>query len=54
MNNDLEQRIKLLNMAARCGLSSMYDASRDSYAGWVEKVLAFVTQLEKEKHEQTI
>lgn len=51
---DFEQRIKLLSMAARCGLSSVYDASRDSYSGWAEKVLAFVEALEKEKHEQTL
>lgn len=54
MHTDHERRIKILNMAARCGLSSMYDASRDSYSGWAEKILAFVEKLEEEKHEQTV
>ena len=34
-------------MAASVGLSSHYDATRDSYAGWRIKILKF-TQLIKE------
>lgn len=49
-----EHRVKLLTFAAKCGLSSMYDASRDSYSGWAEKVLLFVELLEKEKNDRTI
>lgn len=49
MPTDFEQRKQLLALAARCGLSSMYDASRDSYTGWAQKVLDFVEQLEKAK-----
>jgi hypothetical protein len=49
-----EERVRLLNMASAIGLSCMYDASRDSYTNWCNKVLAFAEQLKKEqevKHE---
>jgi hypothetical protein len=32
-------------MAADLGLSSTYDASRDSYPSWRKKILAFAEQL---------
>lgn len=44
-----EQRLQILQLAARLGLSSMYDASRDTYSGWSAKVLAFAQELLKEK-----
>ena len=43
-----EQRLKLLQLAAQLGLSSMYDASRDTYTGWSAKVLAFAQAVMKE------
>ena len=43
-----EQRLKLLQLAAQLGLSSMYDASRDTYTGWSAKVLAFAQAVMEE------
>ena len=50
----IEEEIHVLNMATKLGLSSMYDAPRDTYSNWRTKVLTFAQQLMKEKHEQTI
>ena len=47
MTDDIEEQRRLLQLANRVGLSSMYDATRDSYAGWRIKILKF-TQLLKE------
>jgi hypothetical protein len=44
-----EEEVRLLKMATDLGLSSSYDASRDSYPSWREKILAFAEQLKKEK-----
>ncbi len=44
-----EEEVLILKMATDLGLSSSYDASRDSYSSWREKVLAFAEQLKKEK-----
>jgi hypothetical protein len=49
-----EERERILNMASDIGLSCMYDASRDSYTNWCNKVLAFAAQLKKEQDERTI
>ena len=49
-----EEEIQILNLATKLGLSSMYDASQDSYSNWRTKVLTFAQQIMKEKHEQTI
>ena len=43
-----EQRLKILQLAAQLGLSSVYDASRDTYSGWSAKVLAFAEAVIKE------
>jgi len=50
----VEEEIQVLNIATKLGLSSMYDATRDTYPNWRTKVLTFAQQLMKEKHEQTI
>jgi hypothetical protein len=50
----VEQEIHVLNIATKLGLSSMYDAPRDTYSNWRTKVLTFAQQIMKEKHEQTI
>ena len=42
-----EQRMQILQLAAKLGLSSVYDASRDTYTNWAEKVLAFAEQLKQ-------
>lgn len=48
-----EEEVRLLKMASDIGLSCMYDASRDSYTSWRNKVLALVAQLKKETHDCT-
>lgn len=51
----VEQEIHVLNIATKLGLSSMYDAPRDTYSNWRTKVLTFAQQLLNEKqNEQTI
>ena len=32
---------EIISAASKLGLSSMYDASRDTYSNWGDKVLAF-------------
>ena len=50
-----EEEIHVLNIATKLGLSSMYDAPRDTYSNWRTKVLTFAQQLLNEKqNEQTI
>lgn len=48
-----EEEIQILKLAAKLGLSSVYDASRDTYPNWRAKVLAFAQQL-KELDDKTI
>lgn len=48
-----EERLKILNLASRIGISSMYDASRDTYSNWSEKILSFAEQLNNLKKEKT-
>lgn len=49
-----EQRMQILQLAAKVGLSSVYDASHDTYTGWAAKVLAFAEQLKQlEKANET-
>ena len=51
----VEEEIQILNLATKLGLSSMYDAPRDTYSNWRTKVLTFAQQLLNEKqNEQTI
>jgi len=47
LTESLAEEIRVLRMAESVGLSSMYDASRDSYPNWRNKILTF-TQLLKE------
>lgn len=47
MIEDVQEEVRVLHIAASVGLSSMYDASRDSYPNWRRKILTF-TQLIKE------
>ena len=42
----VEQEIHVLNIATKLGLSSMYDAPRDTYSNWRTKVLTFAQQVE--------
>ena len=44
---EFQEEMRVLAMAASVGLSSHYDATRDSYAGWRIKILK-LTQLIKE------
>lgn len=44
-----EERLKILQLAASLGLSSMYDASRDTYTGWSEKIIALAKALKEMK-----
>jgi hypothetical protein len=50
-----EEERRILALAAQAGLSSIYDASRTSYASWRSRVLRFAQLLqEKENNERTI
>jgi hypothetical protein len=49
-----EEEIRVINLATKLGLSSMYDAPRDSYSNWRTKVLTFAQQLINEKQHETI
>lgn len=48
-----EKRLKILQLASQIGLSSMYDASRDTYSGWSKKILSFAKQLNNLNKEKT-
>ena len=50
----VEEEIHVLNIATKLGLSSMYDAPRDTYSNWRTKVLTFAQQLLNEKQHETI
>lgn len=50
----VEEERKLLNMAASVGLSSTYDASRDTYKNWRMKVLALAQLLKEHELVKTI
>jgi hypothetical protein len=50
----IEEEIQVINLATKLGLSSMYDAPRDSYSNWRTKVLTFAQQLINEKQHETI
>jgi 5-methylthioribose kinase len=55
LTQDIEEERRILALAARAGLSSIYDASSSSYAQWRSKVLTFAQLLqEKENNERTI
>ena len=48
---------EIINAASKLGLSSMYDASRDTYSNWGDKVLAFaklVAEAEREAVAQMV
>jgi hypothetical protein len=49
-----EEEVQILKAASDIGLSSMYDASRDSYTNWRSKVLALAAQLKKEQDDRTV
>jgi hypothetical protein len=50
----VEEEIHVLNIATKLGLSSMYDAPRDTYSNWRTKVLTFAQQLLNEKQHEAI
>jgi len=51
---DEEEERRILALAAQAGLSSIYDASRSSYAQWRSKVLTFAQLLQEKSLERTI
>lgn len=55
MKYEEEEERRILALAAQAGLSSIYDASRSSYARWRSRVLRFAQLIqEKENNERTI
>ncbi len=50
----VEEEKELLRMAASVGLSSTYDASRDTYKNWRMKVLALAQLLKEHEVVKTI
>ena len=50
----VEEERELLRMAASVGLSSAYDASRDTYKNWRMKVLALAQLLKEHELGKTI
>jgi hypothetical protein len=43
---------EIINAASKLGLSSMYDASRDTYSNWGDKVLAFAKLVAEAEREE--
>ena len=54
MTENLEEEIRVLRMADFVGLSSMYDATTDSYTNWRNKVLTFARLLREHELAKTI
>ncbi len=54
MNEDFEEEVKLLNLARSVGLSSVYDASSNSYSTWRNKILAFAQLVKEHELEKTV
>lgn len=51
---EFQEELRFLAMAAAIGLSSYYDATRDSYAGWRDKILTFVQIIKEHELGKTI
>lgn len=49
-----KEELKILALASQLGLSSMYDASKDTYSNWRTKVLTFAQQLLNEKQNEIV
>jgi hypothetical protein len=49
LTQDIEEERRILALAAQAGLSSIYDASRSSYAQWRSKVLTFAQLLQEKE-----
>jgi hypothetical protein len=54
LTEDLEEEIRVLRMADSVGLSTMYDATIDSYTNWRNKVLTFAQLLKEHELAKTI
>lgn len=54
MTDDIEEQRKLLQLANHAGLTSMYDASIDSYTNWRSKILTFVQIIKEHELGKTI
>lgn len=54
MTQDIEEERRILALAAQAGLSSIYDATRDSYASWRNKILTFSQLLKEHELGKTI
>ena len=51
---EFQEEMRVLAMAAAVGLSSHYDATRDSYAGWRDKILTFAQIFKEHELGKTI
>jgi hypothetical protein len=49
LTQDIEEERRIVRLAAQAGLSSIYDASRSSYAQWRSKVLTFAQLLQEKE-----
>lgn len=54
MTDDIEEQRRLLQLASSVGLSSHYDATRDSYANWRSKILTFAQLLKENELGKTV
>jgi hypothetical protein len=54
LTEKLEKEIRVLRIADSVGLSSMYDATIDSYTNWRNKVLTFAQLLKEHELGKTI
>lgn len=54
MTEDVQEEVRVLRMAASVGLSSMYDATIDSYTNWRNKVLTFAQLLKEHELAKTV
>ena len=54
MTDDIEEQRKLLQLANHVGLTSMYDASIDSYINWRGKILTFAQLIKEHELGKTV
>jgi hypothetical protein len=51
---EFQEEMRVLAMAASVGLSSHYDATRDSYANWRSKILTFAQTIKEHELAKTV
>jgi hypothetical protein len=54
LTQDIEEERRIFALAAQAGLSSIHDATRDSYASWRNKILTFSQLLKEHELGKTI